>query len=196
MESSYRQEPLGADRVRFTVTPAAAPRSKGAANIIAVLFALLVIGTTPAHSPKVLVLLRFVVGVGGAWFVRQWVNRWFAGKVDKLRQPGGTFVVSRSAIETAGATITREQLHRLIVRNGVPDIEGGAVAVDTGTMYSSMQAGAANDRAVNRARAKLVSYMLCAEAGGRSYTLAGGMGEVTAHGLHTEVSRVLGLASV
>jgi hypothetical protein len=60
-------------------------------------------------------------------------------------------------------------------------------------MYSAMQAGAANDGAVNRARAKAVSYMLCAEAGGRSTTLAGGMTEVTAHGLMTDVSRILGL---
>ena len=193
MDSSYRQEPLGGDRVRFVVTPASAPRSKGAANIIAVIFALVVIGTTPAHTNSFVMLLRFAVGVVGGWFVRQWVNRWFAAKVDKLRSPGGSFVVSPGAIESGGATITREQLHRLIVRNGVPDIQGGAVAVDTGTMYSSMAAGAANDRAVNRARAMLVSYMLCAESGGRSHTLAGGMNEVTAHGLLTDVSRVLGL---
>lgn len=193
MDSSYRQEPLGGDRVRFVVTPASAPRSKGAANIIAVIFALVVIGTTPAHTNSFVMLLRFAVGVVGGWFVRQWVNRWFAAKVDKLRSPGGSFVVSPGAIEAGGATITREQLHRLIVRNGVPDIQGGAVAVDTGTMYSSMAAGAANDRAVNRARAMLVSYMLCAESGGRSHTLAGGMNEVTAHGLLTDVSRVLGL---
>lgn len=194
MDSSYRQEPLGGDRIRFIVTPAAAPRSKGAANIIAVILALVVIGTTPAHTNPVLVALRLAIGVVGAWYVRKWVNRWFAGKVDKLRSPGGTFVVSPGAIEAAGATITREQLHRLIVRNGVPDIQGGAVAVDTGTMFTSMAAGAANDRAVNRARAIMVSYMLCAESGGRSYTLAGGMNEVTANGLMVDVSRVLGLA--
>lgn len=195
MDSSYRQEPLGGDRVRFVVTPASAPRSKGAANIIAVIFALVVIGTTPAHSNFFLIMLRLAVGVVGAWYVRKWVNKWFAGKVDKLRSPGGTFVVSPGVIEAADAKITREQLHRLIVRNGVPDIQGGAVAVDTGTLFTSMAAGAANDRAVNRARALQVSYMLCAESGGRSYTLAGGMNEVTAHGLLTDVSRVLGLTS-
>lgn len=194
MDSSYQQESLGADRVRFTVTPASPPKSKGAANIIAVIFALVVIGSTPAHTSSFLVLLRFIIGVVGAWYVRKGVNKWFAGKVDKIRSPGGNFVVSPSAIETNGTTITREQLHRLIVRNGVPDIQGGAVAVNTGTMLSSMEAGAANDRAVNRARAILVSYMLCAEAGGRSYTLAGGMNEVTAHGLMTDVSRILGLS--
>lgn len=195
MDSSYRQEPLGADRVRFIVTPAAAPRSKGAANVIAVIFALVVIGTTPAHTNPILVVMRLAIGVVGAWYVRKWVNKWFAGKVDKLRAPGGTFVVSPGAIETAGATITREQLHRLIVRNGVPEMQGGAVAVDTGTIFTAMAAGAANDRAVNRTRAMLVSYMLCAESGGRSHTLAGGMNEVTAHGLLTDVSRILGTAT-
>jgi hypothetical protein len=196
MDSSYRQEPAGEGRVRFAVTPASAPRSKGAANIIAALFALLVIGTTPAHSASALVFFRFAFGIVGAWFVRKFVNKWFAGRVDKIRSPGGTFVVSPTGIETSdGATIEREQLHRLILRNGVPEIAGGSVAVETGTMYSAMQAGAANDRAVNRARAKAVSYMLCAECGGRSTTLAGGMTEVTAHGLMTDVSRILGLAA-
>lgn len=195
MDSSYRQEPLGPDRVRFIVTPASAPRSKGAANVIAVIFALVVIGTTPAHTNPFLVLMRLGIGIVGAWFVRKWVNRWFAGKVDRLRFPGGEFVVSPGAIEAADVTITREQLHRLIVRNGVPDIQGGAVAVNTGTMFTSMAAGAANDRAVNRARALMVSYMLCAESGGRSHTLAGGMNEVTANGLMTDVSRILDRAT-
>ncbi|MBK7187428.1 MAG: hypothetical protein IPH86_01695 [bacterium] len=195
MDSSYQQAPLEGGRVRFTVTPAAPPKSKGAANVIAVIFALVVIGSTPAHTPSLLVFLRLVLAVAGGWFVRKWVNKWFAGKVDRIRSPGGTFVVSPDGIEAPnGATITRDQLHRLIVRNGVPDFQGGAVAVDTGTMYSAMQAGAANDRAVNRARASAVAYMLCAESGGRSTTLAGGMTEVTANGLLTDVSRVLGLA--
>lgn len=195
MDSSYQQESLGNDRVRFTVVPASAPRSKGAANIIAAIVAMVVIGTTPAHTPSFLMFLRFVIAVAGFWFVRKWVNKWFASRVDKIRSPGGSFVASPAGLEVSGgATIGREQLHRLIVRNGVPDIQGGAVAVDTGTMYSSMQAGAANDRAVNRARAMMVSYMLCAESGGRSTTLAGGMNEVTANGLLVDVSRVMGLA--
>ncbi len=139
--------------------------------------------------------LRFVVAAVGGWFVRKWVNKWFASRVDKIRAPGGNFVVSAAGIEASdGTTITSDQLHRLIVRNGVPDIQGGAVAVNTGGFYSGMQAGAANDRAVNRARALAVSYMVCAEHGGRSTTLAGGMTEVTANGLLTDVSRVMGLA--
>ncbi len=195
MDSSYRQESLDNGRVRFTVDPASPPTSKGAANIIAVIFALFVIGTTSRGTPSFLVLFRFVVAIVGAWFLRKGVNKWFAGRVDKIRSPGGTFVVSPAGVEVPGGpTVTREQLHRLIVRNGVPDIQGGAVAVNTGTMFTAMQSGAANDRAVNRARALAVSYMLCAESGGRSTTLAGGMTEVTAHGLMTDVSRILGLA--
>jgi hypothetical protein len=192
-DSSYQQERLDGGRVRFTVTAASPPKSKGAANIIAVLFLLLVLGTTGRETPGFMVFLRFVLAVGGAWFLRKWVNKWFASRVDKIRSPGGRFVVSPTGIEAPdGTTVSKEQLHRLIVRNGVPDIQGGAVAVNTGTFYSGMQAGAANDRAVNRARAMAVSYMLCAEHGGRSTTLAGGMSEVTANGLCTDVSRILG----
>jgi hypothetical protein len=179
--------------VRFTVTAASPPKSKGAANIIAVLFLLLVLGTTGRETSGFMMFLRLVFAVGGAWFLRKWVNKWFASRVDKIRSPGGQFVVSPAGIEAPdGTTVSKEQLHRLIVRNGVPDIQGGAVAVNTGTFYSGMQAGAANDRAVNRARALAVSYMLCAEHGGRSTTLAGGMSEVTANGLFTDVSRILG----
>ena len=195
VDSSYHQERLDDERVRFTVTPASAPRSKGAANIIAVMFALLVLGTMGRDTPAFLVFVRFVAALGGAWFLRKWVNKWFASRVDKIRSPGGNFVVSPAGIEAFdGSTITRDQLHRLIIRNGVPNIQGGAVAVNTGTVYSGMQAGAANDRAVNRARAMAVAYMVCAEHGGRSTTLAGGMTEVTAPGLLTDVSRILGIA--
>lgn len=193
MDSSYERIRLDDGRVRFVVTPATPPRSKGAANIIAGIFALAVLGTTPAGTSSVLFFLRFVVAAAGAWYLRKWINRWFASRIDKVRSPGGNFVVSSTAIEASdGTTITAEQLHRLIVRNGIPDIQGGAVAVNTGTFYSGMQAGAANDRAVNRARALAVSYMVCAEHGGRSTTLAGGMSEVTANGLLTDVSRAMG----
>ena len=193
MDSSYSQESLDSWRVRFTVDPASPPQSKRAANVIAVLFALLVIGTTPGGTPSFLVIFRFLVAVVGAWYLRKGVNRWFAGCVDKIRSPGGTFVVSPDGIEAPdGSDIPREQLHRLIVRNGVPDIRRRVVTANTGAMLTVMQSSTANDRAVNRTRALAVSYMLCAESGGRSTTLAGDMNEVTAHDLQTDVNRVLG----
>lgn len=194
MNSSYRQDVLGEGRVRFTVTPAPAPKASGAPFVLAALFVLIVLGTMTRDAGAFGLLIRVAIAVFGARWLYRATNGWFASRVDKVRSPGGAFVVSSSSIEPAdGAPIRRDHLHRLIVRNGIPDVEGGAVVVDTGSVYSGMQAGAANDRAANRAKAKLVSYMLCAEAGGRSTTLAGGMTEVTAHGLLIDVSRVLGL---
>ena len=87
--------------------------------------------------------------------------------------------------------ITREALHRLVVRNGIPDVQGSTASVQTGSMHSAMAAGAQNDRLANRAKATTVSYVLCAEAGGRAVVLGGGMTEVTANGLMTDVSRIL-----
>jgi len=193
MDSSYRQEPLDGGRVRFTVTPAPVPRASGAPAVLAGIFVLIVFGTMTRDTNAFWFLVRIGVAIFGARWVYRATNRWFAARVDRVRFPGGTFVISPHGIEGAsGPAISRDQLHRLIVRNGVPDVAEAAV-VNTGTVYSGMASGAQNDRIANRAKAAHVSYMLCAEAGGRSTTLAGGMTEVTAHGLLTDVSRILGL---
>jgi len=194
MESSYRQEPLDGGRVRFTVTPAPVPRASGAPAVLAAIFVLIVLGTMTRDTNAFWFLFRVAAAVLGAIWIYRATNRWFASKVDRVRSPGGTFVISPGGIEgSSGPAISRDQLHRLIVRNGVPEV-GEAMVVNTGSVYSGMAAGAQNDRMANRAKAAHVSYMLCAEAGGRSTTLAGGMTEVTAHGLLTDVSRILGLS--
>ncbi len=194
MDSSYQQEQLGGGRVRFVVTPASAPKASGAPITLAILFGLVVLGTMSRNEGSLGLILRLGVAVYGGWWVHKLTNGWFASKIDKIRSPGGSYVVSPASIESNGTTIARDQLHRLIVRNGVPDIQESTVVVNTGSVYSGMQAGAQNDRMANRAKASRVAYMLCAEAGGRSTTLAGGMTEVTAHGLLTDTSRILGLA--
>jgi hypothetical protein len=194
VDSNYRQEPMQDGRVRFTVTPADVPKASGGPATLAVIFALMVLGTGGRDSSGFEWILRWAIAIGGGWQLFRFINGWFARNVDKIRSPGGSFVVSPQGLEMAGgAVITREQLHRLILRNGVPEI-GDVVVVDTGSVYSGMQAGAARDRMANRARAGAVSYMLCAEHGGRSVTLAGGMTEVTAHGLLTDVNRVMNAA--
>ena len=194
MESSYRQEALDGGRIRFTVTPAPVPRASGGPVIVAVIFGLFVLGTMGRNEGGLGLIVRLAIAVFGGIQIHKWLNRWFAGKVDKVRSPGGMFVASSSGVETAGGvSIPRDQLHRLIIRNGVPDVGEASMVVNDGTVYGGMQAGAANDRAANRAKAMRISYMLCAEHGGRSTTLGGGMTEVTAHGLLTDVSKVLGL---
>lgn len=193
MDSSYQQEQLGDGRVRFTVTPASVPSASGAPFVLAALFVLIVLGTMNRSEGGLGMMIRLALAVLGAPRIHKWTNQWFAKNVDKVRSPGGEFVVSPSAIEAKGAVITREALHRLIVRNGIPDVQEYGV-VQTGSMQSAMAAGAQNDRLANRAKATTVSYVLCAEAGGRAVVLGGGMTEVTANGLLTDVSRILRLA--
>ena len=192
MDSSYRQEQIGDGRVRFTVTPAKVPNASGGPAVLAGIFVLIVMGTMGPREGSIGLVIRLALAVFGAMKIHRWTNQWFSRNADKVRSPGGSFVVSPSSIETPAGSIARDELHRLIVRNGVPDVQEASVA-NTGTFYSGMAAGAANDRAANRAKASTVSYMLCAEAGGRSTTLGGGMTEVTAHGLLTDVSRILRL---
>jgi hypothetical protein len=193
MDSGYQQEQLGSGSVRFTVTPAPVPRARGASIGLAGLFALLVMGSTLAHTGTLMLLIRLAIAGFGGWCVYRLTHRWSAGRVDRVRSPGGTFVISPSTIEvSSGALITREQLHRLVVRNGVPNAAEPTI-VTAGCVYSGMPADAQNDRIASRGKAARVSYMLCAEAGARSTTLAGGMTKVTAHGLLTDVSRILSL---
>jgi hypothetical protein len=195
MDSSYRQEPLDSGRIRFTVTPASVPRASGAPAVLTGIFVLIVLGTMGRGEGAFGLVIRLAIAVFGGMKLYGWINAWFAGTVNKRRSPGGTFVASPAGIETTGGPpIARDQIHRLIIRNGVPDVGEASVVVNTGSVYSGMQAGAANDAAANRAKAASISYMVCAEHGGRSTTLGGGMSEVTAYGLLTDVSRVLGMA--
>ncbi len=190
MDSSYHQEQLGDGRVRFTVTPASVPKASGGPAVLAGIFVLIVLGTIGPGEGGIGFIIRLVVAVFGARFIHRTGNQWFARSADKVRSPGGTFVASPSGLETSGGSILRDELHRLIVRNGVPEVQEMTV-VNTGSVSSGMAVGAANDRMANRAKASAVAYMLCAEAGGRSTTLGGGMTEVTANGLLTDVSRIL-----
>ena len=90
-----------------------------------------------------------------------------------------------------GATIPRDRLRRLLVRNSVPAL-GETAAVDAGATYRG--ARASGEEASSRTKAASVSYMLCAEYGAQSATLAGGMTEGIALGLLTDVSRILSVA--
>lgn len=192
MDSSYQQEQLGDGRVRFKVTAASVPPASGAPFVLAALFVLIVLGTMSRDEGGLGLMIRLALAGFGSVRIHRWTNQWFARGVDKARSPGGEFVVSPAAIEVNGATITREALHRVIVRNGIPDVQEFGV-VKTGSMLSAMESGAQNDRMANRAKAATVSYVVCAEAGGRSTVLGGGMTEVTANGLLTDVSRILRL---
>src|SRR5207249_5097697 len=136
-----------------------------------------------AHvGPPGLPIRLAIAGVGGWWAYRL-ANRWLEHHADRMRSPGGTFVVSPGAIETpAGIRITRQQLGRLVVLNSVPQV-AEPVFVDAGARYAEIQMGVRHDRIARRSKVARVSYLLRAETGDATTTLAGGMTEWTAHGL-------------
>lgn len=166
MDSGYQQEQVGNGRVLFTVTPASVPRAIGIPATMGAVLALIVIASGVPHASALSLAVRLAIAASAGWWVYQWTRRWLAGRVDRNRSPGGTFVVSPGSIEARGADIAREQLGSLTVRNAL--ISG-------------------------RPKAARVSFMLCAEHRGESTTLAGGMTEGTARGLLTDVSRILRL---
>jgi hypothetical protein len=187
MESSYRQEELQPGRVRFTVAPApiAAPRFGPLAGAF---LGALILGSM---GPKNGIGSYVLVAVGG-WLGWTAFVRFFRWRAEKFRTPGGSFIASAEGIETSSGLIARDQLHQLVVRNGVPGLDDQVIVVTGGSLPAAFAADGAIKGAVNRAAVAAVCWNLCAEAGGRSTTLAGGMTDITARGLMTDVSRRLG----
>ena len=187
MESGYQQEPVGGGRVRFTVRAAPPPRSPGPALALATLFGLLVVGTAPAAAEPVEVAVRLAVAAAGGAWLHGWTHRWLARRIDRVRSPGGSFVVSPLGLAPESGRIERDRLQRLVIRNGVDGAAGPAGPI-AGPVHPRARLG----WLVRRADAVAVAYLLCAESDGRSTILAGGMTEATALGLQTDVIRVLG----
>jgi hypothetical protein len=97
--------------------------------------------------------------------------------------------------------ISRDDIHRLVLKNGFDGtvdipmtnmaVAGNAVTVGTMVAGQAITNGfAAIANATKRAVAA-VSYQVAVEAGGVSHLVAGGMNDVCAHGLMTEIERAL-----
>lgn len=119
MESGYQQEPVAGGGVRFTVTPAPAPRAVGAALTLAGLLGVAVAGLPMAGSGAGPIALRLAIATPASWWVYRSVERWRTRRGERSRAPGGTFVVSASGIETGGTLLARERLRGLMVTNAV-----------------------------------------------------------------------------
>jgi hypothetical protein len=162
-------------------------RSEGGATVFTV---------TPASSPKftfllilgggimLLGLLSMPVGIvflamGGFAF---WYG-WTRDLRPKDHRAVSTFKVTPNAVEKDGRSFGKEEIHRLILRNGVTDQELG---VQVMTTNANVAAGMAH-----RANVARFANLLNVESGGKSHMLAGGMDETTAYGLLHDVSKVL-----
>ena len=169
-EYSKRQE--GSTTV-FDVTPATPPKF-GAAIGAGVVGAILGLGMIASGG-------IFLLAIGGFAI-------WYGMKRD-IRPKGykepATFRVTSNTIEAGGRTFKTEDIHRLLIRNGITDQE---VPFDG---IREVSASAAAGMAY-RARVGMIANGLTLEAGGKSILLAGGMDDTTAYGLLTDVSKTVG----
>jgi hypothetical protein len=170
-EYSKRQD--GSTTV-FDVTPAAPPRF-GAAIGAGAVGVLLGLGMIAAGGIFLVALGAFAI--------------WYGMKRD-IRPKGykepATFRVTSNTIEAGGRTFKTEDIHRLLIRNGITDQE---IPLDGVRMEVSAAAGAGM---AYRARVSMIAYGLTLESGGKSTLLAGGMDNTTAYGLLTDVGKVVG----
>jgi len=104
-----------------------------------------------------------------------------------------SFRVSKTGIEVGGASIPKDSIHRIIVRNHVLKAAGDVIIVADPHPNSGQQNVVAG---MNWAVSKLgpISYRVDAEARGVPTTLAGGLTEPTASAIMTDVSKVLQLS--
>ncbi|MGH7946229.1 MAG: hypothetical protein ACREF9_14640 [Opitutaceae bacterium] len=184
IESEYRKRSEG-DSVAFDITPNSAPPFTFL-KVLGVIFLLIAVGNLTSDSTWGFV---FVFGpMAGVCF-------WFANKDARPlghRSPS-TFRASSKGIEVNGRTFSREDVHRLILRNPYSSEEiepGNVVFIQSNLTAIGSQAGA-NQRARNAA----VSYGLVLEAGGKAHLLAGGMNSTTAYGLLHDVCKVIGFGT-
>jgi hypothetical protein len=190
MESSYQQQKLDNGSVRFTVMPASITRPRITTMWPgALLGGMIGAGLGPKQG-----FFSGVFLLAGAWLGWEAMARLMM-YIAKRRwgTRGGSFVVSERGLETStGSLIARDHLHRFVLKNAFPGLDDRVVVVGGGL---AAQFGADNVArgAAYYATVANSSWNLCAEAGGRSTTLAGGMNDVTAHGLMTDVSKLLAI---
>lgn len=156
---------------------------------------------TPAEAPKFMFLVIFgavlvlgglaAIASGGIFFLAMgafalWYG-WTRDQRPKEHKAVSSFRVTPEAIEAGGRTVRKEDIHRLILRNGLTDQELNVNAVPEVT--AAQATGMAH-----RARLAKICNSLTLESGGKSTFLAGGMDETTAYGLLREVSGVLGFS--
>jgi hypothetical protein len=103
------------------------------------------------------------------------------------------FRASKAGIEVGAATIPKDAIHRVIVRNHILKGAESVIVVADPNPHSGQQNVVAG---MNWAISKLgpISYRVDAEARGVPTTLAGGLTEPTASAIMTDVNKVLQLS--
>jgi len=170
--SEYQKRQDGNSTV-FEVTPAAAPKFLWML-ILGGISGLLGLVTLPCG------LAFLALAAGAIWF------GWSYDARPKAHKQPSSFRVTAETIEANGQTFKKDDIHRLIIKNGMSNevVTGPNVLVPvSGSMAQGM---------MQRAEVASMANGLELETGGRAYLLAGGMDATTAFGLLTDVSKVIG----
>jgi hypothetical protein len=176
-QAEYRKTQQG-DGYQFHVTPA--PKVLGGCSGIFFILLLAFVGAMLAGAilNQYLAILVFI-GIAVFAFLKMDMRK-------KNHRNPSTFFVDTNKIEVNGQTIEKSSIHRIIIRNAYdnsPKIQLTGQTVPTGV-------GVGHDI---RNALEQISYSVDIEANGKATQLAGGMDEVTANGLYTEVCRILGI---
>jgi hypothetical protein len=137
--------------------------------------------------------ISFLWGIVAAGFVYGAMHLLMHSKQATLHRAPATFRVSRTGIEKAGLVVSKENIHRVIMRNHVLDAASGIIVVPS-TINNAGQNNAV--AGMNWAIKVLgpISWRIDVEARGVPTTLAGGLTEPVASAILADVTKSLQLS--
>ncbi|WP_153798451.1 hypothetical protein [Foetidibacter luteolus] len=164
------------DGYTFYVTPA--PKVIGGCAGIFFILLLAFLGALILSAVSSILSVIAFIGIAAWCFLKMDMRK-------KNHRHPSSFSVYPGYIEVNGQKLVRENIHRVIIKNAydkTPRLHLTGQTVPTGV-------GIGHDI---RNMLEQISYSVDVEAGGKATQLAGGMDDVTANGLLTEVNQILG----
>ena len=139
------------------------------------------------------------------WFkTYKWFTGWYFRTQAKTRHAYDVeLLVNASGIKNLATNhfISRDDIHRMVLKNGFDGsvdipmtnmaVAGSALTVGTMAAGHAITNGFVAVANAKKRAVAAVSYQVAVEAGGVSHLVAGGMNDVCAHGLMTEIERAL-----
>jgi hypothetical protein len=177
----YKTQQVG-DATEFSTTPETVPWPIGMVAIPGVLLVLIALS------------MKFIYGIIAAGFVYGAMYLLMNSKQATLYRKPTTFRVSGTKVEVGGTTVTRDTIHRVVIRNHVLQAAEGLIVVASPHQNSGQSNTVAG---MNWAISKVgpISYRVDVEARGVPTTLAGGLTEPVAAAILADASKLLQLAS-
>ena len=137
--------------------------------------------------------MKFIYGVIAAGLVYGAMYLLTHSKQATLYRTPAKFRVSPTGIDVGGATIAKDAIHRVMIRNHILKSAEGIIVVANPNQNSGQQNTVAG---MNWAISKLgpISYRVDVEARGVPTTLAGGLSEPVASAIAADVSKIMQLS--